>query len=74
MVWSQLQPKKSLMVVGGGRPDLVYSPGPGLSPGPDLGPGPELDNRIHLKYLPFLECIWTVEGLRDKTTSPLTGI
>ena len=37
MVWSQLQPKKSLMVVGGGggggRPNLVYSPGPGLSPG-----------------------------------------
>ena len=38
----------------GGRPNLMYSPGPGLWPlvlgpsgpdlGPDLGPGPELDN------------------------------
>ena len=59
-VWSVYLPKKSLLgggewvVVGGGRPNLVYIPGPGLWSlvlrpfGPDLGPGPgpELDNRI----------------------------
>ena len=39
-------------MVSGGRPNLVYSPGPSLwafvlGPfGPDLGPGPEIDNRI----------------------------
>ena len=42
---------------GGGRPNLVYSPGPGLwslvlGPfGPDLGPGPELDNKLYLIFL-----------------------
>ena len=39
-----------------GRPNLVYSPGPGLwslvlGPfGPDLGPGPELDNKYFLGF------------------------
>ena len=44
MVWSDNLPKKSLLVGGGGcRPNLVYSPGPGLwalvlgPSGPDLG-------------------------------------
>ena len=55
MVWSQLQPKKRLMVlggewVGGDRPNLVLAQvqvfqswdlGPsGPDLGPDLGPGP----------------------------------
>ena len=43
--------------MGGGRPNSMYSPGPGLwslvlGPyGPDLGPGPgpELDNRVLMK-------------------------
>ena len=53
MVRSDHLPKKSLVVVvvvsgGGGRPNLMYSPGPGLwslvlGPfGPDLGPDLEL--------------------------------
>ena len=36
MVWAHYPAKKSLLVGGewvGGRPNLVYSPGPGLSPG-----------------------------------------
>ena len=34
-------------LLGGDRPNLMYSPGPVLCPlsGPDLGPGPELDNK-----------------------------
>ena len=56
MVWTHSLTKKCLLGVGGewvgGRPNLMYSPGPGLwslvlgPSGPDLGPGPrpELDN------------------------------
>lgn len=46
MVWSLYPAKKRLL--GGGRPNLVYSPGPGLwslvlGPfGPDLGPDLDL--------------------------------
>ena len=51
MVWAHNPPKKSLVVsgwVGGDRPNLVYSPGPGLwalvlgPSGPDLGTDQDL--------------------------------
>ena len=41
-VWSNLEPKKSLLVVVGGRLNLVYSPGLGLWVW--AGHGPDLDN------------------------------
>ena len=45
MVLIDYLPKKSLVVVVGGRPNLMLAQVQVLGPfGPDLGPGPELDN------------------------------
>ena len=54
MVGTLYPTKKSLLVVGGGRPNLVLSTGPGLwslvlGPfGPDLGPDLDLDLDLSL--------------------------
>ena len=63
MVWAHNPPKKSLVVVsgwvGGDRPNLVYSPGPGLwslvlGPfGPDLGPDLDLTWDLDLSLTIF---------------------
>ena len=68
MVWSHYLAKKSLLGGRvGGRPNLVYSPGPGLwslvlgpygpDLGPDLGPGPgpEFDNKRRFVKFPDIK-------------------
>ena len=69
MVWTLYLPKKSLVVVvGGGIPNLVYSPGPGLwslvlgPSGPDLGTDLnltwdlDLDLSLTIKQSDWLKC------------------
>ena len=61
--------------MGGDRPNLVYSPGPGLwslvlghvgpDQGPNLGPGPELDNKAESPFFELeLQILFSVMELK----------